>query len=68
MRDMNIDVVIPWVDGSDHNWQKLKDQYKGLKSAHKSDSRYRDWDNLQYIFRGIEKFWPWVNLVFLVTC
>ena len=68
MRDMNIDVVIPWVDGSDHNWQKLKDQYKGLKSADKSDSRYRDWDNLQYVFRGIEKFWPWVNRVFLVTC
>ena len=68
MRYMIIDVVIPWVDGSDHNWQKLKDQYKGLKSADKSDSRYRDWDNLQYIFRGIEKFWPWVNRVFLVTC
>ena len=66
--NIKIDVVIPWVDGNDHNWQKQKDLYKGVKSADKSDSRYRDWDNLQYIFRGIEKFWPWVNHVFLVTC
>lgn len=63
-----IDVVIPWVDGNDKDWQKLIDQYKGVKSADKSESRYRDWDNLQYVFRGIEKFWPWVNRVFLITC
>ena len=69
MRELNnIDVVIPWVDGNDPNWQMLKDQYKGVKSADKSESRYRDWDNLQYVFRGIEKFWPWVNRVFLITC
>ena len=63
-----IDVVIPWVDSNDPQWQMIKDQYKGIKSADKSESRYRDWDNLQYIFRGIEKFWPWVNRVFLITC
>lgn len=63
-----IDVVIPWVDGNDPDWQMLKDQYKGIKSADKSESRYRDWDNLQYVFRGIEKYWPWVNRVFLITC
>lgn len=63
-----IDVVIPWVDGNDPNWQIQKDLYKGVTSADKSESRYRDWDNLQYVFRGIEKFWPWVNRVFLITC
>ena len=68
MNNYKIDVVIPWVDGNDPEWQKLKDQYSEVKSADKSDSRYRDWDNLQYIFRGIEKFWPWVNRVFLITC
>ena len=68
MNNYKIDVVIPWVDGNDLEWQKLKDQYSEVKSADKSDSRYRDWDNLQYIFRGIEKFWPWVNRVFLITC
>ena len=68
MNNDRIDVVIPWVDGNDPKWQKLKDEYKEMKSADKSDSRYRDWNNLQYIFRGIEKFWPWVNRVFLITC
>ena len=68
MNNDKIDVVIPWVDGNDPKWQQLKDEYREVKSADKSDSRYRDWDNLQYIFRGIEKFWPWVNRVFLITC
>ena len=68
MNNDKIDVVIPWVDGNDPVWQQLKDQYSEVKSADKSDSRYRDWDNLQYIFRGIDKFWPWVNRVFLITC
>ena len=68
MNNDKIDVVIPWVDGNDPKWQQLKDEYREVKSADKSDSRYRDWDNLQYLFRGIEKFWPWVNRVFLITC
>ena len=63
-----IDVVLPWVDDKDPNWQATKNKYSGIKSTDKSSSRYRDWNNLQYIFRGIEKFWPWVNRVFLVTC
>ena len=63
-----IDVVIPWVDGNDPQWQALKEQYSSIKSEDKSDARYRDWDNLQYLFRGIEKFWPWVNKVYLITC
>ena len=63
-----IDVVIPWVDGNDPAWQAQKKQYDGIKSDDKSEARYRDWDNLQYLFRGIEKFWPWVNKVFLITC
>jgi len=63
-----IDVVIPWVDGNDPNWQAEKNKYSGIKSTDNSSARYRDWNNLQYIFRGIEKFWPWVNNVFLITC
>ncbi|MGN1263906.1 MAG: hypothetical protein ACI4TW_07690 [Prevotella sp.] len=65
---MKIDVVIPWLDGNDPDWQSLFYQYNGVISADKSESRYRNWDNLQYIFRGIETFWPWVNKVFLITC
>ena len=33
----------------------------------KSVNRFRDCDNLQYIFRGIEEYMPWVNKIFFVT-
>lgn len=62
-----IDVVVLWVDGSDEEWQREKARYKGECVACDCEARYREWDNLQYIFRGIERFWPWVNRVFLVT-
>ena len=66
--EQKIDVVLPWVDGSDAEWQASKERYKETASADKSDSRYRDWENLRFVFRGIENFWPWVNKVFLITC
>ena len=33
-----------------------------------SDARYRDWGILQYVFRGIEKFAPWVRRIHFITC
>ncbi|MBQ1187227.1 MAG: stealth conserved region 3 domain-containing protein, partial [Clostridia bacterium] len=36
-------------------------------TASNSEVRYRDWDNLQYWFRGVEKFAPWVNKIHFVT-
>lgn len=30
--------------------------------------RFRDWDNLRFLFRGIEKYAPWVSKVHFVTC
>ena len=32
------------------------------------DARYRDWETLRYWFRGVEKFAPWVNKIYFVTC
>jgi len=63
----NIDIVIAWVDGSDAEWLAEKRKYSAGANTDDRVSRYRDWDNLQYIFRGIEKFAPWVNKVFFVT-
>ncbi len=63
-----IDFVIIWVDNNDINWQKEKNQYSPNSSDDFREIRYRDWDNLKYIFRGIEKFCPFVNRVHLVTC
>lgn len=66
-----IDFVITWVDGSDKEWLKEKNKYlfdeKKIDSIDSSSSRYRDWGTLKYLFRGIEKFTPWVNKVYLIT-
>lgn len=64
-----IDIIIPWVDGSDPEWQKEFKKYAALETGRDNNSeiRYRDWDNLQYLFRGIEKFAPWVRKVHFVT-
>ncbi|SET90590.1 Stealth protein CR1, conserved region 1 [Lacrimispora sphenoides] len=66
-----IDIVITWVDGNDNVWLKQKSEYemkiKGIDTSSNNNARYRDWDNIQYIFRGIEKFMPWINKVHFVT-
>ena len=63
-----IDFVIIWVDGSDPEWRAVKNQYVP-KAIGEDDQevRYRDWDNLQYWFRGVEKYTPWVNKIHFVT-
>ena len=68
-RSSDIDIVIPWVDGSDPEWQQDFKKYAALETGRDNNTeiRYRDWDNLQYLFRGIEKFAPWVRKVHLIT-
>ena len=62
-----IDIVIPWVDGSDPKWIAEKQKYIGnvTKSVHNFD--YQDWNTLKYWFRGIDKYMPWVNHIYFVT-
>src|SRR5699024_6779837 len=62
-----IDFILPWVDGNDKLWQYKKSKYENNDSTDKRTLRYRDWDNLQYWFRGVEKFAPWVNKVHFIT-
>ncbi len=66
-----IDFVIPWVDGSDPAWQKERDakaaQLGSMERCDNRSERYRDWDNLRYWFRGVEKFAPWVHKIYFVT-
>lgn len=63
-----IDFVVTWVNGADKEWQKKKKKYSGkeLKGMN-SLTGYRDWGTLRYWFRGVEKFAPWVNKIYLVT-
>ncbi len=64
---MKIDFVIAWVDGNDEKWLLEKSKYSLVKENDQSKIRYRDWENLKYLFRGIEKYAPWVNNVFFIT-
>lgn len=62
-----IDFIVYWVDGSDEQWLQKKNQYAVANGQDSKTNRYRDWENLKYLFRGIEKFAPWVNHVYFVS-
>lgn len=63
----DIDFVILWVDGNDPEWKKELEQYSVNSSGDKSRVRFRDWDNLHYIFRAFEQFTSWVRKIHFVT-
>ena len=64
---MDIDFVLTWVDGSDPVWREEKRKYQSDASCDDGEERYRDWDMLQFWFRGVETFAPWVRKVHLIT-
>ena len=69
MKEEKIDFVLTWVDPNDPDWQREKAKYQGKDVSDKSLLRYyRDWDNLRYWFRSVEKFAPWVNSIYFITC
>lgn len=62
------DFVIFWVDGSDPAWQAERRRWLGNpETEDASPIRSRDWHNLRYWFRGVERFAPWVHRVHFVT-
>ncbi len=63
-----IDFVISWVDGSDEVWKNEKKSYSPKGIVDDREERYRNWDNLQFWFRGVEKYAPWVRKIHFVTC
>ena len=65
-----IDIVIPWVDGSDPEWLEEKNTWFSVQNPDKnfnSHNRYQSWDNLKYWFRAVDKFLPWINNIFFIT-
>ena len=68
-----IDIVITWVDGNDPVWLEEKQRYvstgdtAAIRRVDTRDVRTRPWNTLRYLFRGIERYAPWVNKVFFVT-
>ena len=57
MIEEKIDFVITWGSNTDPNWQKQYEYYSALygRTVDKSIYRYRSWDTLHFLFRGIEK-------------
>ncbi|MBT0584928.1 Stealth CR1 domain-containing protein [Alteromonas oceanisediminis] len=65
--DHPIDFVITWVDGNDPAWLNEQKKYQAENLEMNGPERFRDWENLQYLFRAFEYFTPWVNKVHFVT-
>ena len=63
----DIDFVLTYLDANDIEWQKEKNKYTPGPTADVNPNRYREWDNLVYFFRSIDKFAPWVRKVHVVT-
>ncbi len=64
-----IDVVIPWVSDQDEQWCRERQRYLSdfMDKPGSMDKFFRDWNTLLYVFRGIEKFMPWVHRIHLLT-
>lgn len=66
-----MDIVIPWVDGSDPRHQSKRESYL----PHQNDvleeavmpHRWRDNGELQFCLASIERHAPWVGRIFIVT-
>ena len=65
-KNEKIDIVLLWVDGNDKEWQEEKSTYQNI-NGDAGKNRFRDCNNLQYVFRSIEKNAPWVNKIFFIT-
>ena len=64
--DFDIDIVVPWVDGSDPAWLEERSHYKS-KTGDMREARYRDWGLMRYWFRAVEKYAPWVRKIHFIT-
>ncbi|SIQ50891.1 Stealth protein CR1, conserved region 1 [Shewanella morhuae] len=58
----NVDIIIYWVDGSDPEWLNQYSKYKAMPPK-----RFRDLSTLKYVFRGFDKFFPWVRHIHFIT-
>lgn len=66
-----IDLVYLWVDDSDVEWLKKKQQYltgsDNLSEEAVNVCRFRDNDELKMSLRSVEKHLPWINKIYIVT-
>lgn len=69
--DYPVDLVYLWVDGDDPAWLKKKTIYQAkagkLPENGTNIARFRQFDELKYSLRSIEKNLPWINHIFIIT-
>ena len=58
-----MDFVIPFVTSDDPRWQKDIKRYDERFDI----TRYRDYGTLKYLFRGVDKFMPFIDRIVLVV-
>lgn len=70
MKNYDIDLVIPWVDGNDPEWIKEFNKFtpNAKRNVDIRNERYQDYGLLKYLFRGIEQNLPWVRKIHFITC
>lgn len=59
-----MDAVITYVNGLDPVWQR---QYSEATHTPVLAKRFRDWGLLPYLLRGIERYMPYIERVFIVV-
>lgn len=69
INQLPIDFVFPYVDNNDENWIN---QYKYYCTIHNikynlEDVRYRNYDTLKYLLRGIAKNLPWIRNIYIIV-
>ena len=67
-----IDLVVPYVDSSDPNWQKLFDKYNPIKDieieAINAKNRFRgQGDFFKYWFRCVDKYLHWIHKIHFIV-
>lgn len=62
--DPNIDLIISYVNGADHEW--YREFVRATKTHNATSVRFRTWGTLKYLLRGVEKYMPFIRNVVLV--
>ena len=64
----DIDFLLTYLNPNDVAWQAEKNRFSAGETSDVNPNRYREWDNLRYLFRSVERFAPWIRTFHVVTC
>lgn len=65
LKSADIDVVITYVNNSDTAW--VRDYIRATHTHAPTSVRFRSWGTLRYLFRGIDRYMPFVRNVVLIV-